>query len=271
MLTAIYDPEVTLKSGGYIVMNQTEALVAIDVNSGKATRERNIEETALKTNVEAAVEIARQLKLRDLSGLVVIDFIDMEVNRNRNTVERKLKEAMKSDRARVQIGSISQFGLLEMSRQRLRPSLNEAVSDLCPHCHGTGRIRSVESAALAIIHQIEAEAARKSRKKLTVAMAAEVALYILNHKRDLIVDLEARYDMNIVLEQDNSLLPPDIRFDGISEKPEQQERRKSKGDSRSDSKSNARSDSNAEPKADKANNNQSNQTPTSPTDSDDDD
>ncbi|MDA7635202.1 Rne/Rng family ribonuclease [Alphaproteobacteria bacterium] len=271
MLTAIYDPEVTLKSGGYIVMNQTEALVAIDVNSGKATRERNIEETALKTNVEAAVEIARQLKLRDLSGLVVIDFIDMEVNRNRNTVERKLKEAMKSDRARVQIGSISQFGLLEMSRQRLRPSLNEAVSDLCPHCHGTGRIRSVESAALAIIHQIEAEAARKSRKKLTVAMAAEVALYILNHKRDLIVDLEARYDMNIVLEQDNSLLPPDIRFDGISEKPEQQERRKSKGDSRSDSKSNARSDSNVEPKADKANNNQSNQTPTSPTDSDDDD
>ena len=271
MLTAIYDPEVTLKSGGYIVMNQTEALVAIDVNSGKATRERNIEETALKTNVEAAVEIARQLKLRDLSGLVVIDFIDMEVNRNRNTVERKLKEAMKSDRARVQIGSISQFGLLEMSRQRLRPSLNEAVSDLCPHCHGTGRIRSVESAALAIIHQIEAEAARKSRKKLTVAMAAEVALYILNHKRDLIVDLESRYDMNIVLEQDNSLLPPDIRFDGISEKPEPQERRKPKSDTRSDSKTNARADTNAEPKADKANNNQSTQTPTSPTDSDDDD
>ena len=270
MLTAIYDPEVTLKSGGYIVMNQTEALVAIDVNSGKATRERNIEETALKTNVEAAVEIARQLKLRDLSGLVVIDFIDMEVNRNRNTVERKLKEAMKTDRARVQIGSISQFGLLEMSRRRLRPSLNEAVSDLCPHCHGTGRIRSVESATLAIFHQIEAEAARKSHKKLTVAMAAEVALYILNHKRDLIVDLEARYDMNIVLEQDNSLLPPDIRFDGISEKPEQQERRKSKGDSRSDSKSNARSESNAEAQADKTNNNQSNQTPTSPTDSDDD-
>lgn len=234
MLTAIHNPEVTLKSGGYIVMNQTEALVAIDVNSGKATRERNIEETALKTNIEAAVEIARQLKLRDLSGLVVIDFIDMEVNRNRNTVERKLKEALKSDRARVQIGSISQFGLLEMSRQRLRPSLNEAVSDLCPHCHGTGRIRSVESAALAIIHQIEAEAARKPRKHLTVAMAAEVALYILNHKRNLIIDLETRYDLHILLEQDNSLFPPDIRFDGISEKPEQQDRKKPKADTKSE-------------------------------------
>lgn len=228
MIAAMHDPEVTLKSGGYIVINQTEALVAIDVNSGKATRERNIEETALKTNVEAAVEIARQLKLRDLSGLVVIDFIDMEITRNKNTVERKLKEAMKVDRARVQIGSISQFGLLEMSRQRLRPSLTEAVSDICPHCHGTGRIRSVESAALAIIHQIEAEVARKPRKKLTVAMAAEVALYILNHKRDLILDLETRYDLMIVLDQDNSLLPPDIRFDGISEKQEQPERKKAK-------------------------------------------
>ncbi|HCP18521.1 MAG TPA: ribonuclease E/G, partial [Alphaproteobacteria bacterium] len=228
MIAAMYEPEVTLKSGGYIVINQTEALVAIDVNSGKATRERNIEETALKTNVEAAVEIARQLKLRDLSGLVVIDFIDMEVTRNKNTVERKLKEALKADRARVQIGSISQFGLLEMSRQRLRPSLSEAVSDICPHCHGTGRIRSVESAALAIIHQIEAEVARKSRKKLTVAMAAEVALYILNHKRDMILDLETRYDLIIVLDQDNSLLPPDIRFDGISEKQEQPERKKAK-------------------------------------------
>lgn len=228
MLAAMYDPEVTLKSGGYIVINQTEALVAIDVNSGKATRERNIEETALKTNVEAAAEIARQLKLRDLSGLVVIDFIDMEVTRNKNTVERKLKEAMKSDRARVQIGGISQFGLLEMSRQRLRPSLSEAVSDLCPHCHGTGRIRSVESAALAIIHQIEAEVARKSRKKLTVTMAGEVALYILNHKRDMILDLETRYNLTILLEQDNSLLPPNVRFDGISEKTEPQERKKSK-------------------------------------------
>ncbi|MDA0908622.1 MAG: ribonuclease E/G, partial [Proteobacteria bacterium] len=228
MLTEMHNPEVTLKSGGYIVINQTEALVAIDVNSGKATRERNIEETALRTNLEAAVEIARQLKLRDLSGLVVIDFIDMDYSRNKNAVERKLKEAMKHDRARVQVGSISQFGLLEMSRQRLRPSLSEAVSDLCPHCHGTGRIRSVESAALAVIHQIEGEVARKPRAKLTVAMASEVALYILNHKRDAISELETRFQMSIILEQDNSLLAPHIRFEGMPEKQAQPDRKKAK-------------------------------------------
>ncbi len=230
MLSEMHDPEVTLKSGGYIVMNQTEALVAIDVNSGKATRERNIEETALRTNLEAAVEIARQLKLRDLSGLVVIDFIDMDYSRNKNAVERKLKEALKHDRARVQIGSISQFGLLEMSRQRLRPSLSEAVSDLCPHCHGTGRIRSVESAALAVIHQIEGEVARKPRAKLTVAMASEVALYILNHKRDAISELENRFQVSVVLEQDNSLLAPNIRFEGMPEKQPQADRKKTKPD-----------------------------------------
>lgn len=232
MLAEMHNPEVTLKSGGYIVLNQTEALVAIDVNSGKATRERNIEETALKTNLEAAVEISRQLKLRDLSGLVVIDFIDMDYSRNKSTVERKLKEALKHDRARVQIGSISQFGLLEMSRQRLRPSLSEAVSDLCPHCHGTGRIQSVESAALAVIHQIEGEVARKPRTKLTVAMATEVALYILNHKRDAISELESRFQMTIILEQDNSLLPPHIRFEGIPEKQAQPDRKKAKQDTK---------------------------------------
>jgi len=232
MLSEMQNPEVTLKSGGYIVLNQTEALVAIDVNSGKATRERNIEETALKTNLEAAVEIARQLKLRDLSGLVVIDFIDMDYLRNKNAVERKLKEALKHDRARVQIGSISQFGLLEMSRQRLRPSLSEAVSDLCPHCHGTGRIRSVESAALAVIHQIEGEVARKPRAKLTVAMASEVALYILNHKRDAINELETRFQMSIILEQDNSLLAPNIRFEGMPEKQSQPDRKKTKQDTK---------------------------------------
>jgi ribonuclease E len=232
MLAEMHNPEVTLKSGGYIVLNQTEALVAIDVNSGKATRERNIEETALKTNLEAAVEISRQLKLRDLSGLVVIDFIDMDYSRNKSAVERKLKEALKHDRARVQIGSISQFGLLEMSRQRLRPSLSEAVSDLCPHCHGTGRIQSVESAALAVIHQIEGEVARKPRAKLTVAMATEVALYILNHKREAISELESRFQMTIILEQDNSLLPPHVRFEGISEKQAQPERRKAKQDTK---------------------------------------
>src|SRR3546814_9416756 len=147
-LDAIHSPAVELKSGGYIVLNQTEALVAIDVNSGRATSERNIEETALKTNIEAADEVARQLRLRDLAGLIVIDFIDMEETRNQHAVERRVKEAMKNDRARIQIGRISHFGLMELSRQRLRPSLFEASTQLCPHCKGTGHVRSTESSAL---------------------------------------------------------------------------------------------------------------------------
>ena len=211
-LAEMHLPEVTLKSGGYIVINQTEALVAIDVNSGKATQLRNIEETALKTNLEAAVEIARQLKLRDLSGLIVIDFIDMEVNRNRHTVEAKLNEALKQDRARVQTGNISQFGLLEMSRQRLRPSLSESMSDLCPHCQGSGRIQSMEGIAMAVLGQIESEITRKSRAKLVVAMASPVALYILNHNRAAISALEDRHKMTIILEPDAHLLGTDVRF-----------------------------------------------------------
>ena len=211
-LAEMHLPEVTLKSGGYIVINQTEALVAIDVNSGKATQLRNIEETALKTNLEAAVEIARQLKLRDLSGLIVIDFIDMEVNRNRHTVEAKLNEALKQDRARVQTGNISQFGLLEMSRQRLRPSLSESMSDLCPHCQGSGRIQSMEGVAMAVLGQIESEITRKSRAKLVVAMASPVALYILNHNRAAISALEDRHKMTIILEPDAHLLGTDVRF-----------------------------------------------------------
>ena len=147
-MDTIHSPQVTLKSGGYLVINQTEALVAIDVNSGKSTRERNIEETALKTNLEAAEELGRRLRLRDLSGLIVVDFIDMEENRNQHAVERRVKDAMRNDRARIQIGSISHFGLLEMSRQRLRLSINESISNLCPHCEGTGRIRSIDTAAL---------------------------------------------------------------------------------------------------------------------------
>ena len=212
MLSAMHDPQVTLKSGGYLVINQAEALVAIDVNSGRATRERNIEETALKTNLEAAEEIAHQLRQRDLSGLIVIDFIDMESNRNQHAVERKLKEAVRNDRARIQIGSISQFGLLEMSRQRLRPSLAETVTDLCPHCQGTGRVRSVESAALQVLRSIEAEAIKGRGEPLHVYMNASIAIYILNNKRDVIANMEQRFEITIHLHQDDSLIAPAVRF-----------------------------------------------------------
>ena len=184
-LEQIHQNEVILKSGGYLVFNQTEALVAIDVNSGKATRERNIEETAVKTNVEAAEEIGRQLKLRDLSGLIVIDFIDMEENRNQHLVEGKLKEALRNDRARIQVGSISHFGLLEMSRQRLRPSLVESISQTCPHCEGTGRVRSVNSSALQILRILEEEISNISAKELTIITQTEIAIYILNEKGGL--------------------------------------------------------------------------------------
>ena len=160
-IDAIHSPVAQLRSGGYIVINQTEALVSIDVNSGRSTRERNIEETALRTNLEAAEEIARQLRLRDLAGLIVIDFIDMEEHRNQISVERRLKEALKNDRARIQVGRISPFGLLEMSRQRLRPSLAEASTQPCPHCGGTGFIRSVESTALYVLRSIEEEGIRR--------------------------------------------------------------------------------------------------------------
>ncbi len=186
-LDAIHSPMVQLRSGGYIVINPTEALVSIDVNSGRSTRERNIEETALKTNLEAADEIARQLRLRDLAGLIVIDFIDMEEHRNQATVERKLKDAMRHDRARIQLGRISPFGLLEMSRQRLRPSLLEASTQPCPHCDGTGHIRSTESTALHVLRAIEEEGMRRRSAEISVAVPTAVALYILNHKREALV------------------------------------------------------------------------------------
>ena len=213
-LDTIHQSEVTLKSGGYLVINQTEALVAIDVNSGKATRERNIEETALKTNLEAAEEVGRQLKLRDLSGLIVIDFIDMDENRNQNSVERRLKDALRHDRARIQVGSISHFGLLEMSRQRLRPSLVESVSQSCPHCLGTGRVRSVNSSALQMLRIIEEEASRQAGKDITIFVNPEVALYILNQKRASLAQLESQFGISILIEADASLLPADHRFDG---------------------------------------------------------
>jgi ribonuclease E len=197
-LDALYTPTVTLPSGGYIVINQTEALVAIDINSGKATREHSIEETATKTNLEACDEIGRQLRLRDLAGLVVIDFIDMEENRNNRAVERRLKEALKNDRARIQVGRISPFGLLEMSRQRLRPGLTEGTFRTCPHCEGRGMIRSLSSCGLGILRQIE-EYLQKRAENINVKVHRDVAFYLLNEKRDSLLQLEATYSITIFL------------------------------------------------------------------------
>ena len=219
-LDAMHNPEVQLKSGGYIVINPTEALVAIDVNSGKSTKERNIEETALKTNIEAADEVGRQLRLRDLAGLIVIDFIDMEDNRNIRKVERRLRDAMQTDRARLQIGRISNFGLLELSRQRLRPSLLETSSQICPHCRGTGTILSTESMAMRVLRAIEEEGIRMRTSEITVKVPTEVALYILNQKRSTLVDLEARYGFQVILEGDNSVIPPDIDIERVKGRPE---------------------------------------------------
>ncbi|MEE8393647.1 MAG: ribonuclease E/G, partial [Rhodospirillales bacterium] len=212
-LDSMHSPEVKLKSGGYIVINPTEALVAIDVNSGRSTRQRNIEETALTTNLEAAGEVARQLRLRDLAGLIVIDFIDMEVSRNNIKVERRLKEAMRNDRARIQLGRISPFGLLELSRQRLRPSIIETSSEDCPYCDGTGIRRSIESSALFVLRAIEEEVARKKPEGIAVHMPTDVALYILNHKRDSIADTESRNGVSIILASDDSLIPPQYRIE----------------------------------------------------------
>ena len=198
-IDAIHSPVAQLRSGGYLVINQTEALVAIDVNSGRSTRERNIEETALRTNLEAADEIARQLRLRDLAGLIVIDFIDMEEHRNQVAVERRLKEALKNDRARIQVGRISPFGLLEMSRQRLRPSLAETSTQPCPHCGGTGFIRSVESTALHVLRSIEEEGIRRRSAEICIYVPTTVALYILNQKRDSLTQIEARYALRVMV------------------------------------------------------------------------
>jgi ribonuclease E len=214
-IDAIHSPIVQLRSGGYVVINQTEALVAIDVNSGRSTRERNIEETATRTNLEAAEEIARQLRLRDLAGLIVIDFIDMEEHRNQGAVERRLKEALKNDRARIQVGRISPFGLLEMSRQRLRPSLVEASTQPCPHCGGTGFIRSTESTALYVLRSIEEEGMRRRSAEVSVYVPTTVALYILNHKRDSLAQLEARYGIHVLMAQDDALIPPAFRLERL--------------------------------------------------------
>jgi ribonuclease E len=212
-IDAIHNPVVQLRSGGYIVINTTEALVAIDVNSGRSTRERNIEETALRTNLEAAEEVARQLRLRDLAGLIVIDFIDMEESRNNSAVERKLKEALRNDRARIQVGRISPFGLLELSRQRLRPSLFEASMVTCRHCRGTGHVRSTESTALYILRAIEDEGLKQRSTAVTATVPTAVALYILNNKRAALAEVEVRHHLRITIAADESLVPPEYRME----------------------------------------------------------
>jgi len=212
-LAGMFNPTVQLKSGGYIVIGVTEALVAIDVNSGRATKEGSIEETALKTNLEAAEEVARQLRLRDLAGLIVIDFIDMEERRNNTAVEKRLKERLKTDRARIQVGRISGFGLLEMSRQRLRPGMLEATTSPCPHCHGTGIIRSDESLALAILRQLEEEGTRKRSREVLLRAPVTVVNYLVNHKREHIAQIEARYGLSVRLEADGTLVSPDFTIE----------------------------------------------------------
>jgi ribonuclease E len=207
-LDAMFSPTVQLRSGGYIVLNQAEALVAIDVNSGRATREHHIEDTALKTNVEAADEIARQLRLRDLAGLIVIDFIDMDEKRNNRTVERRMKDALKQDRARIQVGRISHFGLLEMSRQRIRTSVLESSTEKCPYCGGSGHVRSVSSLALQVLRALEEQMMKGATHNLIVRTRPDVALYVLNQKRAHLRSLEERYAVLITISSDPTLTAP---------------------------------------------------------------
>ncbi len=216
-LEGIYSPTVQLPSGGYIVINQTEALVAIDVNSGKSTRERNVETTALKTNLEAAAEASRQMRLRDLAGLIVIDFIDMEDGKNNRAVEKKMKDSLKIDRARVQTGRISQFGLFEISRQRRRAGVLELSSEVCDHCGGTGRVRSIESAAIQLLRTIEARAADDRVQTVHVEAAPEVALYLLNEKRAPIADIERECHVVVRIEADEDLKTGAFNIEGRAE------------------------------------------------------
>ena len=215
-LDAMYSPQVQLRSGGYLVINPTEALVSIDVNSGRATKQRTIEETALKTNQEAADEIARQLRLRDLAGLVVIDFIDMDENRNQRNIERRFKEAMRNDRARIQIGRISPFGLLELSRQRLRPSLLENATEVCVMCTGSGLVRATSSSAVHVLRAIEEEGLRERSVEISVSVPGQIALYILNKKRQALTEIESLYGMDVSFKEDASLIPPMYTIETLS-------------------------------------------------------
>ncbi|MFC3050945.1 Rne/Rng family ribonuclease [Kordiimonas pumila] len=211
-LEAMYQPIVQLRSGGYIVINPTEALISIDVNSGRATKEHNIEETALKTNLEAAEEVARQLRLRDMAGLIVIDFIDMEDRNNNRSVERRMKDFLKADRARIQVGRISSFGLMEMSRQRLRPNLLEVAMETCHHCAGTGIVRSIESAALMALRQLEEEGIRNRSSVVRICTNPDVAVYLLNKKRAMLTNLEVQYNYVIEILSQPSLGQSDIEL-----------------------------------------------------------
>jgi ribonuclease E len=212
-LSSMFNPVVQLKSGGYIVIGVTEALVAIDVNSGRATKEGSIEETALKTNLEAAEEVARQLRLRDLAGLIVIDFIDMDERRNNAAVEKRIKDKLKTDRARIQVGRISGFGLMEMSRQRLRPGMIEATTQPCAHCHGTGLIRSDDNLALSILRQIEEEGVRRRSREVLIKAPVAIANYLMNQKREHVAQIEGRYGLSVRIEGDPSLISPDFTME----------------------------------------------------------
>jgi ribonuclease E len=212
-LAGMFNPTVQLKSGGYIVIGVTEALVAVDVNSGRATKEGSIEETALKTNLEAADEVARQLRLRDLAGLIVIDFIDMDERKNNAAVEKRMKDRLKTDRARIQVGRISGFGLMEMSRQRLRPGMIEATTAPCPSCHGTGLIRSDDNMALSILRQIEEEGTRKRSREVVVKCPVGIANFLMNMKREHIAQIEGRYGLSVRIEGDPMLVSPDFSLE----------------------------------------------------------
>ena len=214
-LSGMFNPTVQLKSGGYIVIGITEALVAIDVNSGRATKESSIEQTALNTNLEAAEEISRQMRLRDLAGLIVIDFIDMDERRNNASVERLIKDKLSTDRARIQVGRISGFGLLEMSRQRLRPGMLEATTQPCALCHGTGLIRSKDSLALTILRQIEEEGTRRTSKEVCLTAPVEIINYLMNEKREHISNIESRYGLAVRLQADALLISPDFTLEKL--------------------------------------------------------
>jgi ribonuclease E len=206
-LDQMFSPQVTLPSGGYLVINPTEALVSIDVNSGRSTKEHNIEDTALQTNLEAADEVARQLRLRDLAGLIVIDFIDMIENRSNRAVERRLKDALKNDRARIQVGRISHFGLMEMSRQRIRFGVVESSTHKCPTCNGTGLVRSVESVALMVMRNVEDHVMKRPGQSINVRVPVDVALYILNGKRGTLATLEMKHGLSITIVADDHVGP----------------------------------------------------------------
>lgn len=214
-IDAIHSPTVHLKSGGYIVINPTEAMVSIDVNSGRATKGRHIEETALKTNLEAAEEIARQLRLRDQGGLVVIDFIDMEDNHNNRIVERKMRDCMQHDRARIQLGRISSFGLMELSRQRLHPSLVETNFEVCKHCAGSGLVRTVETTGVIVLRAIEEEGLRMRASEIKVSVPTEIALYIFNNKREMLASIEKRHNLRVYLHANDELMKPNYTIEVV--------------------------------------------------------